>query len=128
MRTCSGITLRSREIKILDSVRMIVTDTPMPMPLEMVVVMARVEHMPSSCTSTGFWVRSPSFSCFPKFILPPPLLIALHSVQRRVDTGGDALGADRGPGHAVKTVAAGVDGDGAAPMAHANKPVQNRLV
>ena len=33
------------------------------------VVMAMVEHIPSSCTSTGFWVIRPSLNCLPKFIL-----------------------------------------------------------
>ena len=54
---------------MLERVRMMVTETPMPMPLAMVVVMARVEHMPRSWTSTGFWVRNPSLSCFPIFML-----------------------------------------------------------
>ena len=74
MRTCSGMILRSREIKMLERVRIMVTERPMPMPLETVVVMARVEHMPKSWTSTGFWVRSPSLSCFPIFMLSALLI------------------------------------------------------
>ena len=61
--------MRSREIKMLDRVRMISTLTPMPRPLKNDVVMAMVEHIPSTCTSTGFWVIRPSFSCLPKFIM-----------------------------------------------------------
>ena len=38
----------------LEQIRIIVTHRPMPMPLNSVVVMAMVEHMPSSCTNTGF--------------------------------------------------------------------------
>ena len=61
--------LRSREIKMLDRVRMISTLTPMPRPLKNDVVMAMVEHMPRTWTSTGFCVMRPSFNCLPKFIM-----------------------------------------------------------
>ena len=54
MRILLGITFRSAEMAIFEQIRMIVTETPMPMPLNSVVVMAIVEHMPSSCASTGF--------------------------------------------------------------------------
>ena len=71
-----GITLRNREMSTLEQMRMRVTDRPMPRPLNKVVVMAMVEHMPKSCASTGFLVSRPSFSCFLKFIagslLPVP--------------------------------------------------------
>ena len=33
---------------------MMSTDTPIPRPLKNEVVMAMVEHIPSSCTRTGF--------------------------------------------------------------------------
>ena len=39
---------RIAEIMTLDRVRMMVTATPMPMPLKKEVVMAMVEHMPST--------------------------------------------------------------------------------
>ena len=39
---------RIAEIMMLDRVRMMVTATPMPMPLKKEVVMAMVEHMPST--------------------------------------------------------------------------------
>ena len=54
IRTSLGMILRSMEIKTLDSVRMMSTDTPIPRPLKNEVVMAMVEHIPSSCTRTGF--------------------------------------------------------------------------
>ena len=54
MRILFGITFRSAEMAIFEQIRMIVTEMPMPMPLNSVVVMAIVEHMPSSCASTGF--------------------------------------------------------------------------
>ena len=53
---------RSREIKMLDRVRMTSTLRPMPMPLNSVVVMASTEHMPSSWTVTGFWKNKPSLN------------------------------------------------------------------
>ena len=49
------MTFRSKEMIMLERVRIMVTEAPMPMPLAMVVVIARVEHMPRSWTSTGFW-------------------------------------------------------------------------
>ena len=49
-----GITLRSREITTLEQIKIIVTHRPIPMPLNSVVVIAMVEHMPSSWTNTGF--------------------------------------------------------------------------
>ena len=69
IRTSLGMILRSSAMKMLERVRMIRTDTPMPRPLKNDVVMAMVEHIPSSCTSTGFWVIRPSLNCLPKFIL-----------------------------------------------------------
>ncbi len=54
---------------MLDRVRMMSTLTPMPRPLKNEVVMAMVEHIPSTCTRTGFCVIRPSFSCLPKFII-----------------------------------------------------------
>ena len=47
----------SREELLLEQAKYLITstDTPMPIPLKMVVVMAMVEHMPSSWTVTGFW-------------------------------------------------------------------------
>ena len=57
---------------MLEQVRMISTEMPMPMPLNSIVVMAMVEHMPSSCTVTGFLVRSPSLNWVFTFISSPP--------------------------------------------------------
>ena len=67
-----GITFRRAEIITLEQIRMRVTEIPMPRPLNSDVVMARVEHIPRSCTSTGFLVRSPSLNCFFGFIPAPP--------------------------------------------------------
>ena len=53
----------------MDRVKMMSTLTPMPRPLKNEVVMAMVEHIPSTCTSTGFCVIRPSLSCLPKFII-----------------------------------------------------------
>ena len=72
MRMLSGMIFRSREINTLEQIRIIVTEMPMPRPLNRVVVMAMVEHMPSSWTSTGFWVSSPSLNCFFTFMGTPP--------------------------------------------------------
>ena len=47
--------LRRREIKMLESVRMMRTEMPIPKPFATLVVMAMVEHIPSTCTRTGFW-------------------------------------------------------------------------
>ena len=55
-------------MKMLDRVRMMITLTPMPRPFMMEVVMAMVEHIPSSCTRTGFWVKRPSLNCFFTFM------------------------------------------------------------
>ena len=63
MRMESGMTFRRAEMTMLEQVRMMSTDRPMPTPLKNTVVMAMVEHMPSSCTSTGFWVTRPSLNC-----------------------------------------------------------------
>ena len=63
MRICWGTAFRMREIMTLERVNMTITDSPMPTPLATEVVTARVEHIPNSCTSTGFWVRIPSFNC-----------------------------------------------------------------
>ena len=48
IRILSGMIFRIAEIMMLDRVRMMVTATPMPMPLKKEVVMAMVEHMPST--------------------------------------------------------------------------------
>ena len=68
MRILLGMILRSREMTTLAQMRMMVTDRPMPMPLKRVVVMASTEHMPRSCTSTGFWVIRPSLNWFFTFM------------------------------------------------------------
>ena len=68
MRILSGMILRMAAMMTLERVRMTVTATPMPMPLNMEVVMAMVEHMPITCTSTGLLVSRPSLNCLPKFI------------------------------------------------------------
>ena len=86
------------------------TDTPIPRPLERDVVMAMVEHMPSSCTSTGFWVRRPSFSCFLKFTLHASFSaeIGRRGGQGGVHRIGYAVGADGGAGDSVDLILAGV--------------------
>ena len=47
---------------------MMVTATPMPRPLKNEVVMAMVEHMPSTCTRTGLLRHQAFLELFPKFI------------------------------------------------------------
>ena len=66
------MTFRRAEIRMLEQMRMTVTARPMPMPLNRLVVMARVEHIPSSCTRTGFLVSRPSLNCFLKSMTQPP--------------------------------------------------------
>ena len=72
IRMLLGMIFRSAAIRMLDRVRIISTDTPMPRPLNRVVVMAMVEHMPSSWTVTGFWKNRPSINCFFGFTFLPP--------------------------------------------------------
>ena len=48
IRILSGMIFRMAEIMTLDNVRMMVTATPMPMPLKKEVVIAMVEHIPST--------------------------------------------------------------------------------
>ena len=72
MRTLSGMTLRSRLMNRFEKISTAVTARPMPMPLKRLVVMARVEHIPSSCTRTGFLVSRPSLNCFLKSMTQPP--------------------------------------------------------
>ena len=72
MRMLPGITFRRAEISTLEQIRMMVTEMPMPRPLNRLVVMARVEHIPSSCTKTGFLYSRPSLNCFFTFIAIPP--------------------------------------------------------
>ena len=48
IRILSGMIFRIAAMIMLDSVRMMVTATPMPMPLKKEVVMAMVEHIPST--------------------------------------------------------------------------------
>ena len=81
IRTLEGIALRSSEISTLEQIRISVTDRPMPMPLNSVVVMAMVEHMPSNWASTGFLVSRPSCNCFLKFIVT--LLARLRRIPAR---------------------------------------------
>ena len=47
-RMSFGMALRSAEMHTLQQVRMMRTERPMPMPLNSVVVMAMVEHMPDT--------------------------------------------------------------------------------
>ena len=54
IRILSGTIFRMAEMTTLEAVRMMSTDTPMPRPFMMEVVMAIVEHMPSTWTRTGF--------------------------------------------------------------------------
>ena len=68
IRILSGTILRMAAMMTLESVRITRTATPMPRPLKNEVVMAMVEHMPSTCTSTGLLVISPSLNCLPKFM------------------------------------------------------------
>ena len=72
IRMLLGMIFRRAAIRMLDRVRIISTDTPMPRPLNRVVVMAMVEHMPSSWTVTGFWKNRPSINCFFGFTFLPP--------------------------------------------------------
>ena len=58
-RTSSGMIFRSREITRLETARTTREDTPMPKPLMAEVVTARVGHMPSISTNTGFSVSRP---------------------------------------------------------------------
>ena len=48
IRILSGMIFRIAAMIMLDRVRMMVTATPMPMPLKKEVVMAMVEHIPST--------------------------------------------------------------------------------
>ena len=68
MRILSGMIFRMAEMMTLESVRITVTATPMPMPLNMEVVMAMVEHIPMTCTSTGLLVIRPSINCLRNFM------------------------------------------------------------
>ena len=62
IRIWEGMKFRRAEISTLEQMRMTVTANPIPRPLKRLVVMARVEHMPKSCTVTGFLVKRPSFT------------------------------------------------------------------
>ena len=64
MRILSGMILRMAAMMTLESVRITSTEMPMPRPLKNEVVMAMVEHMPSTCTSTGLLVIRPSLKLF----------------------------------------------------------------
>ena len=64
MRICFGINLRKREINRLEQHKTAVAASPMPIALETEVVVAKVGHMPSSCTKVGFWSTALSLSCF----------------------------------------------------------------
>ena len=78
MRTLEGMNLRKREITALEQISTAVAARPMPMPLFSEVVVARVGHMPISCTSTGLLVKMPSYSCCRYFFIwhPPYCWVA----------------------------------------------------
>ena len=69
-RISLGMILRMAATTTLQQVRMMRTDRPMPTPLNRVVVIAMVAHMPISCTRTGLLVIRPSLNCFLIFIQP----------------------------------------------------------
>ena len=52
----------------LQQVRMMRTERPIPTPLNRLVVIAMVAHIPMSCTRTGLLVIRPSLNCFLMFI------------------------------------------------------------
>ena len=58
-RTSSGMILRSMEMTRLETARTTKEDMPMPKPLMAEVVTARVGHMPSISTNTGFSFTRP---------------------------------------------------------------------
>ena len=58
-RTSSGMMLRSKEMTRLEIARTTREDKPMPRPLMAEVVTARVGHIPSISTNTGFSFTMP---------------------------------------------------------------------
>ena len=57
-----GMIFLSAEITTLQHVRIIRTESPIPIPLNSVVVMAIVAHIPICCTRTGLLVIKPSLN------------------------------------------------------------------
>lgn len=74
MRTLSGMTLRRRETNALEHTNTTVAASPIPSPLNALVEMASVGHIPSTSLNTGLEAKMPFVT-----ILPFPFMLNFNS-------------------------------------------------
>ena len=80
IRTLSGMTLRSKDTSAFEHTRTKVAASPIPKPLNALVVTASVGQVPRTSLNTGFDVIMPFVKIFDfdGFIMPPPYFVCMR--------------------------------------------------